>query len=405
MYLQFQQDEGLTLLELLIVIALAAIIAAIALPIFFTIISDAQVRADAASDRERAAFSMSWESAGYTIAHENGYMVAKGADGRIVAKIADKSGDSLNSVVTTFGNATYHPVATDGATIVGTIETGSTVQAFAYNINTKTTTTLPGLPGGTEVAAFDVDGNYIVGSAADANHLPHAVVWNLATGGYTELSHLPGESYSQAVSISGDTVMSHSFAGGGWHVVTSSVTGGAVADIGMLAGATSMDWIGGIDGNTLVGAAETGPDTIQPYSYDLTTGTFTLLGFPSGSTSVILTGVSGGNASGYANISGRPQALVYNLASGTITLLNSPQPGAMTDTLGISGDTVIGNALDGQTWQSSAVTWSVASGAMTPVALPVGADSSAGIAVGSGSLVVGQAGTNGSLETNFYYRK
>lgn len=87
-------DEGLTLIELLIVIALVGVIAAIALPILFSTLNNAQASVDKNQQAEIDKFNTQWAAAGYTLdtAVQNNklYVVAKDpATGKIVAQIED----------------------------------------------------------------------------------------------------------------------------------------------------------------------------------------------------------------------------------------------------------------------------------------------------------------------------
>ena len=65
--LKFRNEEGLTLIELLIVIALVGIVSAIALPILFNTVSDSKTKADNVSADERANFQTQWSAAGYDV--------------------------------------------------------------------------------------------------------------------------------------------------------------------------------------------------------------------------------------------------------------------------------------------------------------------------------------------------
>jgi prepilin-type N-terminal cleavage/methylation domain-containing protein len=79
----FNREEGLTLIELIITIALVAVVASIALPVFHDLVAAEQTKADAQSAANRSAFSADWTAAGYAPA-ANGEVTV---DGTVVASI------------------------------------------------------------------------------------------------------------------------------------------------------------------------------------------------------------------------------------------------------------------------------------------------------------------------------
>lgn len=85
---KFRSEEGLTLVELLVVIALVAIVAAIALPILSGVLASASTKADATSADERAKFSKDWSQSGFTVTGDDatGYTAADEA-GTVIATI------------------------------------------------------------------------------------------------------------------------------------------------------------------------------------------------------------------------------------------------------------------------------------------------------------------------------
>lgn len=64
---KFRKEEGLTLIELLIVIALVGIVAAIALPILLNVLGGAKTSSTGDTNAAVAKFVDDWSSAGYTI--------------------------------------------------------------------------------------------------------------------------------------------------------------------------------------------------------------------------------------------------------------------------------------------------------------------------------------------------
>jgi prepilin-type N-terminal cleavage/methylation domain-containing protein len=59
----FRKEEGLTLIELLITIAVISVVFAIAVPVFSNVLLTAQTQANTASDDARAAFAAEYGSA------------------------------------------------------------------------------------------------------------------------------------------------------------------------------------------------------------------------------------------------------------------------------------------------------------------------------------------------------
>ena len=64
---ELSNDGGLTLVELLIVIALVGIVAAIAVPVLVGALDQASMKAEGTSALERARFVESWTSSGYRV--------------------------------------------------------------------------------------------------------------------------------------------------------------------------------------------------------------------------------------------------------------------------------------------------------------------------------------------------
>ena len=84
---KFSREEGLTLVELLVVIALVGVVASIALPILINTVANAQASADAQSTANRAAFSSDWSTAGYSVVANGNGFAATDASGATVATI------------------------------------------------------------------------------------------------------------------------------------------------------------------------------------------------------------------------------------------------------------------------------------------------------------------------------
>lgn len=88
--LKFKKEDGLTLVELLVVIALVGVVAAIALPILTNVLSGAQTDADANSGTNVAQFESDWTAAGYTLKTDSGVIYATdGANGPTIAQIKE----------------------------------------------------------------------------------------------------------------------------------------------------------------------------------------------------------------------------------------------------------------------------------------------------------------------------
>ena len=85
--LKFNKEDGLTLVELLVVIALVGVVAAIALPIVSNVLSGATSDANSASATNKANFSRDWTAAGasFQTDADNTYAVV---NGDTVAQIA-----------------------------------------------------------------------------------------------------------------------------------------------------------------------------------------------------------------------------------------------------------------------------------------------------------------------------
>lgn len=84
--LKFKKEDGLTLVELLVVIALVGVVAAIALPIVSNVLGGAQSDANSASATNKTQFSTDWTAAGasFTTDATNTYAVI---NGKTVAQI------------------------------------------------------------------------------------------------------------------------------------------------------------------------------------------------------------------------------------------------------------------------------------------------------------------------------
>lgn len=86
--LKFKKEDGLTLVELLVVIALVGVVAAIALPIVSNVLGGAQADADANSATNIAQFNSDWAAAGYDLSTVNGTIYATDPDtGETIAQI------------------------------------------------------------------------------------------------------------------------------------------------------------------------------------------------------------------------------------------------------------------------------------------------------------------------------
>lgn len=86
--LKFNKEDGLTLVELLVVIALVGVVAAIALPIVSNVLSGAQSSATSASATNKANFTRDWSAAGATFETDanNTYAVVNGTTVAQIAK-------------------------------------------------------------------------------------------------------------------------------------------------------------------------------------------------------------------------------------------------------------------------------------------------------------------------------
>ena len=90
--LKFKEEQGLTLVELLVVIALVAIVAAVALPILSGVLSSASTKAAAVSADEAAKFSSDWSTSGFAVSGDaaTGYTATDEA-GTVIATIGGTS--------------------------------------------------------------------------------------------------------------------------------------------------------------------------------------------------------------------------------------------------------------------------------------------------------------------------
>lgn len=89
-------EDGLTLVELLVVIALVGVVAGIALPIVSNVLAGAQNDASAASATNQANFTRDWTAAGATFESDadNTYAVV---NGKTVAQISNGGGNGGNN--------------------------------------------------------------------------------------------------------------------------------------------------------------------------------------------------------------------------------------------------------------------------------------------------------------------
>lgn len=105
--LRRSSDEGLTLVELLVVIALVGVVAAIALPILINAVERAQVQVDAASEVELQKFVEDWGSAGAKFGKVGDEVSAYLEPGDPAATITDLPGGG--TITVTNGVAVYTP--------------------------------------------------------------------------------------------------------------------------------------------------------------------------------------------------------------------------------------------------------------------------------------------------------
>jgi prepilin-type N-terminal cleavage/methylation domain-containing protein len=84
--MMFRKEEGLTLVELLVVIALVGVVASIAFPVISNVIAGAQTDATAASAEAVANFTK--EYANFNLAQVGGDIVASTDGGDEIARIA-----------------------------------------------------------------------------------------------------------------------------------------------------------------------------------------------------------------------------------------------------------------------------------------------------------------------------
>lgn len=99
--LKFRKEEGLTLVELLVVIALVGVVASIALPILINSVSKAQTSADSATKLEVEKFARDWTSAGYEIDVTQGSgNKGSGAEGKLIAYEVDGPGTTVGDPAT-----------------------------------------------------------------------------------------------------------------------------------------------------------------------------------------------------------------------------------------------------------------------------------------------------------------
>lgn len=96
MFKNRKAEEGLTLVELLVVIALVGVVAAIALPIVSNVLAGAQADADTNSTENINKFNTDWAAAGYNLSTVNGIIYATDkTDGSTIAQI--KAGTGSNT--------------------------------------------------------------------------------------------------------------------------------------------------------------------------------------------------------------------------------------------------------------------------------------------------------------------
>lgn len=93
-------EEGLTLVELLVVIALVGVVAAIALPIVTNVLAGAQADADTQSADAKTKFVTDWTAAGADLTTTGGKVYAV-LNGKTVAQISEGTGDGNNNASTT----------------------------------------------------------------------------------------------------------------------------------------------------------------------------------------------------------------------------------------------------------------------------------------------------------------
>lgn len=90
--LKFRKEEGLTLVELLVVIALVGVVASISLPILINTVQNAQTTANSQSADEIEKFANDWYTAGFELQVTAGsgsvsYLEAVDTKSNVVAKI------------------------------------------------------------------------------------------------------------------------------------------------------------------------------------------------------------------------------------------------------------------------------------------------------------------------------
>lgn len=195
--LKFKEEQGLTLVELLVVIALVAIVAAIALPILTNVLSSASVKADAASQADIAQFSSDWTAAGYTVnALGNGGFEAVDASGAQIATIGGATGGNGGgqySVVYAAGTD-YSEAYTVAETMTGTpyltINPGGTAPAWASSLVGKTVklTYSDGRTFTTPLISASIWGTPVVGIPMDGSADPYLVPGNQQPIAITSIS-------------------------------------------------------------------------------------------------------------------------------------------------------------------------------------------------------------------------
>jgi prepilin-type N-terminal cleavage/methylation domain-containing protein len=90
------RDAGLTLIELIVTIALVAVVASIALPVFHDLVGNQQTKANSQSSANRTQFTNDWTASGFAPDSTGNVIIG----GTVVASIAQDGSSNSQAVVT-----------------------------------------------------------------------------------------------------------------------------------------------------------------------------------------------------------------------------------------------------------------------------------------------------------------